>query len=105
MGIDKKNDLGKKSFAARKIDRDKYHRQAKAPTARHTAMYRSINQQLKVARVHNNDLATKLAKEGKISKAAAKVIRARYTKDKQKARNEAAMQGGLAFDDRDHGVY
>ncbi|MCJ1314825.1 hypothetical protein MMC15_000137 [Xylographa vitiligo] len=62
-------------------------------------MHRAINQQLKGARVHNNDLATKLAQQGKISKATAKEIRARYTKDKQQARHDAAMRGDLAVGD------
>ncbi|MCJ1378336.1 hypothetical protein MMC17_001433 [Xylographa soralifera] len=99
MGIAKKNHAGQSRRTERKAARERQDRQSKPVAAIHTAMHRAINQQLKGARAHNNDLATKLAHEGKISKATAKGIRARYTKDKQQARNEAAMLGALAFGD------
>ncbi|MCJ1284518.1 hypothetical protein MMC26_003851 [Xylographa opegraphella] len=94
MGIAKKNHAGQSGRSERKAARDRQGRLDKP-----VAMHRGINQQLKGARVHNNNLATKLAQEGKISKATAKGIRARYTKDKQQARNDAATRGGLALDD------
>ncbi|MCJ1436676.1 hypothetical protein MMC27_006057 [Xylographa pallens] len=99
MGIEKKNYAGQTRRTERKAARKMQDRRDKPVAAIHTAMHRAINQQLKGARVHNNDLATKLAPEGRISRATAKGIRARYTKDKQQARNEAAMRGDLAFGD------
>ena len=65
-----------------------------------TAMNHTIDKQLKGARIHNNELTTKLASEGKISKETAKIIRARFTVEAQRARNQAAMQGGSAVLDK-----
>ena len=118
----KKDVGGKKSFAARKVARDKHRRRAKTPSMNNpvppssmycpnllisvipsaeirTGMQVAINQQLKGVRAHNNELVSKLAREGKISKATAKVIRARYTKDEQQARYDAAESGALAVGD------
>ena len=122
MGNGKRDVQGNKSFAARKVSRDKHRRRVKTPSENNlelpnsvfythllihvisiaeilTAMHLGMNQQLKGARAHNNDLATRLAGEGKISKDTAKIIRARYTSKAQHDRNQAALRGGLAFGD------